>query len=127
MPGQDRGRSDREDLGPAATWQQPAGSANYRLSEMRHRRRIETGSRPEIPACPAPQRLGGVLRPVTHRPDCLYRHVGASKSNLCGDLEPHTEPSLRDRLRRTWTPPARRMRGGHVSGEGGDRRPVSSQ
>jgi hypothetical protein len=30
---------------------------------------------------------------------------GTSRANLCRDPEPHTEPSLRDRLRRPWTPP----------------------
>src|SRR6476659_6342172 len=35
----------------------------------------------------------------------LYAARAASRANPCGDPEPHTEPSLRERLRRPWTPP----------------------
>ena len=37
-----------------------------------------------------------------------YAVHAVSRTNLCGDPEPHTEPSLRERLRRPWTPPAPR-------------------
>ena len=37
-----------------------------------------------------------------------YAVRAASRANLCGDPEPHTEPSLRERLRRPWTPPTPR-------------------
>src|SRR6185436_16553747 len=33
----------------------------------------------------------------------VERGRAASRANLRGDPEPHTEPSLRDRLRRPWT------------------------
>ena len=37
-----------------------------------------------------------------------YAVRAASRANLCGDPESHTEPSLRERLRRPWTPPTPR-------------------
>jgi len=48
------------------------------------------------------------VRPFRATARSSYAVHAVSRANLRGDPEPHTEPSLRERLRRPWTPPAPR-------------------